>query len=64
MIKKELTNQFGLVGKNIEYSFSKEYFTSKFKSEKKVDYYYINYDIRSIDLFKKVITRKPIPRWS
>ena len=61
MIKKELINQFGLVGKNIEYSFSKEYFNSKFKSEKKVDYYYINYDIKSIDLFKKVITRKPIP---
>ena len=61
MIKKELINQFGLVGKNIEYSFSREYFNSKFKSEKKVDYHYINYDIRSIDLFKEVITKKPIP---
>ena len=61
MIKKELINQFGLVGKNIEYSFSREYFNSKFKSENKVDYYYINYDIKSIDLFKEVITRKPIP---
>ena len=61
MIKKELINQFGLVGKNIEYSFSREYFNSKFKCEKKVDYYYINYDIKSIDLFKEVITRKPIP---
>ena len=58
MIKKELINQFGLVGKNIEYSFSREYFNSKFKSEKKVDYHYINYDIRSIDLFKEVITKK------
>ncbi len=61
MIKKELINQFGLVGKNIDYSFSREYFTSKFKNEKKVDYRYVNYDITSIDKFKEVITRKPIP---
>ena len=61
MIKKELINQFGLVGKNIDYSFSREYFTSKFKSEKKDDYCYVNYDIESIDQFKEVITRKPIP---
>ena len=61
MIKKELINQFGLVGKNIDYSFSREYFTSKFKNEKKVDYRYVNYDITSIDKFKEVITIKPIP---
>ena len=61
MIKKELINQFGLVGKNIDYSFSRQYFTSKFKSEKKVDYSYVNQDIRSIDQFKEVISSKPIP---
>ena len=63
MIKKELINQFGLVGKNIDYSFSREYFTSKFKNEKKVDYRYVNYDITSIDKFKDcLLYTSPSPR--
>jgi shikimate dehydrogenase len=35
MVKKNLIKQFGLIGKNIDYSFSRTYFSSKFEKEKK-----------------------------
>ncbi len=41
--------QFGLIGKNIEYSFSKHYFTEKFKSNTDFSgFTYENFDIKSI----------------
>lgn len=41
--------KFGLLGKNISYSFSKKYFTQKF-SELKLDHCtYVNFDIPAID---------------
>jgi len=42
------THKFGLVGRNISYSFSKEYFTKKFISEKST-YTYENIDIQKIE---------------
>lgn len=39
---------FGLLGKDISYSFSKKYFTDKFTTEKS-NHQYINIDIASID---------------
>ena len=39
---------FGLLGKDISYSFSKKYFTTKFTSEK-LNHQYINIDIKHID---------------
>lgn len=42
------TLKFGLVGKNISYSFSKEYFTKKFKNLKLTHYQYLNFDIPEI----------------
>jgi shikimate dehydrogenase len=42
------TKQFGLVGKNIDYSFSKKYFTEKFNSENLTDCHYQNFDIESV----------------
>lgn len=40
---------FALVGKNISYSFSKQYFTEKFKNELITDAEYVNFDLQSLD---------------
>lgn len=50
---------FGLIGKNIEYSFSKKYFTKKFELGQLSDYKYINFDIQTIDDFPKIIAENP-----
>jgi len=50
---------FGLIGKNIEYSFSKKYFTEKFELGQLSDYKYINFDIQTIDDFPKIIAENP-----
>lgn len=47
--------KFGLVGKDIDYSFSRTYFGEKFKSDK-LPYTYENFDIPSIQLFPKIIS--------
>ena len=46
---------FGLIGKNIDYSFSKKYFTEKFELGQLSDYKYVNFDIQSIDEFPKIL---------
>lgn len=48
-------NRFGLVGRNISYSFSKGYFTEKFAVQGLGDHSYENFDIQSIDEFPKLI---------
>lgn len=48
-------NKFGLIGKNIEYSFSRAYFKSKFDSDGSSNTY-CNFDINTIDEFPKIIT--------
>lgn len=40
--------EFGLLGKNISYSFSRDYFTEKFRKEN-LPYQYINFDIETIE---------------
>ena len=52
--KKKL---FGLLGKNISYSFSKGYFTDKFKKEGLKNHTYINLDIPTIDDFHLLINQ-------
>lgn len=42
-------NLFGLVGKNISYSFSVKYFANKFELEKIKDAQYLNFDIPTIE---------------
>jgi len=49
-------HKFGLVGKNISYSFSKDYFTQKFKDLKLDNYKYCNFDIQNIKEFPNIIT--------
>jgi shikimate dehydrogenase len=51
--------QFGLIGKNIAYSFSKKYFTEKFALGNLVDCSYVNFDIQSIEEFPTLITNNP-----
>ncbi|MEQ6124730.1 shikimate dehydrogenase [Pseudotenacibaculum sp. MALMAid0570] len=46
---------FGLVGKNISYSFSKGYFTKKFEELQLTNHQYVNFDIQSIEEFSMVI---------
>lgn len=46
--------KFGLLGKNIDYSFSKSYFASKFKNEG-LAHSYQNFDIATIEAFTSVI---------
>ena len=47
--------KFGLVGKNIDYSFSRSYFSEKFKNER-LKHTYENFDIDSIDKFPEIIS--------
>ena len=48
-------NQFGLLGKNISYSFSKKYFTEKFKGLQLDNYSYKNFDLQQIDDFPLIL---------
>ena len=47
--------KFGLIGKNIDYSFSKSHFGEKFKNEG-LKHTYENFDIDSIDKFPEIIS--------
>lgn len=51
--------QFGLLGKNISYSFSKKYFTDKFALGNLADCSYANFDIQTIEEFPSIITNNP-----
>ncbi|HEU4496990.1 MAG TPA: shikimate dehydrogenase [Flavobacterium sp.] len=51
----KINNLFGLLGKNIGYSFSAGYFAEKFKSLDLEDYSYANFDIQDIGEFNRII---------
>ena len=48
-------HQFGLVGRNISFSFSKGYFSEKFQKLNLIDYSYENFDIQNIEEFRDFI---------
>jgi len=48
--------KYGLVGNNISYSFSKAFFTEKFKRENKNDSYH-NFDIDCIEKIKQIVLK-------
>ena len=50
---------YGLLGKNIDYSFSKSFFSKKFKNEN-INCKYLNFDIQNISEFKSIISDKNI----
>lgn len=58
-MKKEAKKQkiYGLVGKEISYSFSKKYFAEKFKILHFDNCDYVNFDISSVEDFHKVIAK-------
>lgn len=50
-------NIFGLVGKDIDYSFSREYFTAKFQAANIQNCIYKNFDIPQITYFPQIIKK-------
>lgn len=51
-------SKFGLIGKNIDYSFSEKFFSEKFEREN-LPYVYQNFDVPSIDFIKEIIAKNP-----
>ena len=47
---------YGLIGKNINYSFSKKFFNNKFENEK-INATYKNFDIKKIEEFKTLVNK-------
>ncbi len=54
-----LRRRFGLLGRNISYSFSKGYFTEKFNNEVFEGNSYENFDISEINYFTELIKNNP-----
>ncbi|WP_310380426.1 shikimate dehydrogenase [Flavobacterium sp.] len=54
-----IKKRFGLLGRNINYSFSKGYFTEKFSNENFIGCTYENFDIQEINSFPELIINNP-----
>ena len=53
--------QFGLIGRNIDYSFSRNYFTKKFSATETLsNYEYVNFDIESVEEVTSIFKQKNI----
>ena len=50
--------KFGLVGRDISYSFSRSYFANKFRSEN-LQHTYVNFDLKSINELDSIIKSTP-----
>ena len=55
MIGEEKNKLYGLLGKNISYSFSRGYFTDKFEKLKLKKSKYVNFDLQNIEDFPTII---------
>lgn len=55
MTGEEKNKLFGLLGKNISYSFSRGYFTEKFEKLKLTKSNYVNFDLQNIEDFPSII---------
>jgi len=51
-------SKFGLIGRNIDYSFSRKFFSEKFEREN-LPFTYENFDISSIEHFPQLIAKNP-----
>src|SRR5690625_1932226 len=58
IIKSLKMPEFGLIGKNIDYSFSRGYFKDKFE-KKGLAYSYVNFDIDSVSQFPSILKENP-----
>lgn len=56
--KGSLNKLFGLIGRDISYSFSRSYFTEKFDNLGLDDFQYVNFDLETIDQFESVVLSK------
>lgn len=52
-------NQYGLIGKNIEYSFSRQYFKSRFATKGDQHSTYENFELNEISEFTQILTDNP-----
>ena len=59
MEKHKKSKQFGLIGKNISYSFSQKYFSNKFIREELSNCTYKNFDLKSIEEFSDIFKANP-----
>ena len=59
MTKKENPKKFGLLGKNIDYSFSRKYFSDKFSKENLSNHSYVNFDLPSLENFDHILHNEP-----
>ncbi len=50
---------FGLLGKDIGYSFSRNYFSNKFRAEN-LQFEYVNFDLENLSTFKSLLSRDDI----
>ena len=50
---------FGLLGKDIGYSFSRDYFSNKFRVEN-IQHEYVNFDLENLSTFKSLLSREDI----
>lgn len=57
--KKQHKYSFGLIGKNISYSFSRGYFSNKFEKLGMPEHSYENFDLNDIFEFKALLAQKP-----
>jgi len=58
-MEQKSLKRYGLIGRNISYSFSKKYFKEKFSAELFNDCTYENFDIESIESFSEIIKNNP-----
>ncbi len=49
---------FGLIGRNISYSFSRAYFTEKFQLLGLEEHQYVNFDLQKLEEFKSIVAPK------
>ena len=54
-MSEENRHRFGLLGRNIDYSFSRVYFTEKFEREKRSHCQYENFDLPDLNNFEQVL---------
>jgi shikimate dehydrogenase len=57
-METEKNKLFGLVGKNISYSFSRSYFAEKFQKQGLSNYEYVNFDIPSVTKLPTILSER------
>ena len=53
-------HRFGLLGRDIDYSFSKTYFTEKFEREERLTFSYENFDLPNLKDFKALLAQSDL----